>query len=164
VSMTEVAVPPRERPWVARLASAMHGVTWWTRAMTLGVRAIVFDEAGRVLLVRHTYTPGWYFPGGGVDRGESAEAAARRELLEEAGVLCRERPVLHGLFYNTRLKRDHVACYVIRRFEQGAAPTPDWEIAETGFFAVDALPEGTTAATRRRLAEILDDAPIAEDW
>ena len=164
--MTEAPMKPRKpsRPWMARAAAAAHGRLWWTRAVTLGVRAVVFDEAGRVLLVRHTYTPGWYLPGGGVDRGESAEAAVVRELVEEAGVLCRERPALHGLFHNGRVKRDHVACYVVRRFEPAANATPDWEIAENGFFAPDALPTGTTAATRRRLVEVLQGVPIAEHW
>ncbi|MEM9842987.1 MAG: NUDIX domain-containing protein, partial [Pseudomonadota bacterium] len=37
--------------------------------MTLGVRAIVENAEGQVLLVRHTYTPGLYLPGGGVERG-----------------------------------------------------------------------------------------------
>ncbi|WP_158809041.1 NUDIX domain-containing protein [Beijerinckia sp. L45] len=164
--MTEAPIRPRRasQRWMARAAAVAHGRLWWLRAVTLGVRAIVIDEAGWVLLVRHTYTPGWYLPGGGVDRGESAEDAVIREVLEEAGILCLERPALHGLYHNARVRRDHVACYVIRRFEHAAPATPDWEIAESGFFKPDALPAGTTAATRRRLAEVLDGAPIGEDW
>ena len=129
--------------------------------MTLGVRTIVLDGS-RVFLVRHTYVPGWYLPGGAVDRGELPEAAAVRELREEGGLIAAERPSLHGFFRNGR--RDYVACYVVRRFLSGQAHAGDWEIAETGFFPCNALPEGTTAATRARLAELLDGKPVSEDW
>ena len=71
------------------------------RAMTLGVRVLVEDGEGRILLVRHTYVPGWHFPGGAVDPGESAEAAAIRELREETGVTLSARPALVGLYRNT---------------------------------------------------------------
>ncbi|MFY8153424.1 MAG: DNA mismatch repair protein MutT, partial [Hyphomicrobiales bacterium] len=37
------------------------------RGMTVGVRVAAFDAVGRVFLVKHTYTPGWYLPGGAVD-------------------------------------------------------------------------------------------------
>src|SRR5262249_38686344 len=44
---------------------------WWRirRPATLGVRALINDETGRVLLVRHTYAKGWHLPGGGVENG-----------------------------------------------------------------------------------------------
>ena len=54
--------------------------------------------------------------------------------------------------------------YVIRRFTVLEAKRPDREIAEAGFFPLDRLPEETTSATRRRLAEILEGQPPSENW
>jgi 8-oxo-dGTP pyrophosphatase MutT (NUDIX family) len=125
-----------------------------TRPMTLGVRGVVTDEDGRVLLVEHTYVHGWYLPGGGVDRGESVEQALRRELLEEAGVEIEGAPELIAIHASETFKNDHVALYRIRAWRQVEA-TSRGEIARTGFFAPDALPEGTTRANRRRIAEAL---------
>jgi 8-oxo-dGTP pyrophosphatase MutT (NUDIX family) len=44
------------------------------------------DDAGRVLLVKPSYKPGWEIPGGYVERSESPLAAAVREVNEELGV------------------------------------------------------------------------------
>jgi len=51
-------------------------------------RAIVVDEAERILLVRFDFGDRlvWATPGGGIEEGENDEHAVRRELLEEAGL------------------------------------------------------------------------------
>ena len=135
------------------------------RAMTFGVRVLVEDDAGRILLVRHTYVPGWHFPGGAVDAGESAEAASVRELREETGVVLRERPALVGLYRNTAAAgRDHVALFRARVSDAKVLRAADAEIAEIGWFARDALPPATTRSTKARLAEILDGVPLSETW
>jgi 8-oxo-dGTP pyrophosphatase MutT (NUDIX family) len=136
-----------------------------TRPMTLGVRGVVIDGDERVLLVRHGYVSGWYFPGGGVEVGETCADALARELEEEARVALRGPPVLHGLFFNAKpSRRDHVAVYVIRDFAVLGERAPDWEIEEARFFPLDALPRETTAGTRARLAEIFDSISADPRW
>jgi ADP-ribose pyrophosphatase YjhB (NUDIX family) len=132
------------------------------RGMTLGVRAVVTDQAGRVLLVEHTYVPGWHLPGGGVERGETAELAITRELQEEAGVEPTERPRLISVHSNEATFRgDHVMVYRVEKWREVAA-SAHGEIHRRDFFAPDALPDGVTAGTRRRIAEALraDEATL----
>jgi ADP-ribose pyrophosphatase YjhB (NUDIX family) len=149
-------------PIVRRLASIVFVAQ---RGMTLGVRGIVIDEQRRVLLVRHGYAPGWHFPGGGVERRESFRSALERELREEAAVTLTGEPRLLGIYTNFNvLPRDHVAAFVIPHFTRGTPPPSSFEIREQGFFPVDALPEATTAGTRARLAEVLDNVPISLAW
>jgi ADP-ribose pyrophosphatase YjhB (NUDIX family) len=161
-----------ERP-IDRLVRAAEPVLRWllhlfwrfTRTLTMGVRAVVIDAGGKVFLVRHTYVSGWHLPGGGVERGETLVQALARELREEGGIEVADTPPLHGVFYNpVDSPRDHVAVFVVRVFRQYPAVRPSREIAERGFFSLDALPADTTPGTRRRLAEVLEGAPMAAKW
>jgi 8-oxo-dGTP pyrophosphatase MutT (NUDIX family) len=136
-----------------------------SRGLTLGVRALVVDEAGRIFLVKHTYVPGWYLPGGGVEPGETLLDALVRELKEEGNIDLIEPPALHAVYFNTRVsRRDHVALFVVGAFRQPAPPVPDHEIMAHGFFAPDALPEDTVASVRARVAEVLMGAPPSPHW
>ncbi len=142
-----------------------HFVFLLARPLTLGVRAVVIDESGRVLLVKHSYVAGWHFPGGGVEIGESCESALARELAEEANIVLEGPPRLHGLFFNAHVsRRDHVAVYLAPAFRSLGERAPDREILEAKFFARDALPPDVTRATRARLAEIFEAAPISPHW
>lgn len=135
-----------------------------TRGMTLGVRGLVTDEAGRVLLIEHTYMPGWFMPGGGVERGETCETALVRELVEEAGVQVEGAPRLLSIHANHgRFRGDHVLVYRIDRWTACKA-TSFGEIKALGWFAPDALPEETTPATRRRIVEALRGEPPHPHW
>lgn len=147
------------------IRKAMQFVWRWQRCLTLGARGIVLDGEGRVLLVRQTYTSGWLLPGGGVEFSETIEAALARELEEEAGITMSGPPKLLGIYANHAVfPGDHVAIYVVRVWHQTRNVAPNAEIAETGFFALDALPENVTPGTRRRLDELLGRAERQAVW
>lgn len=143
---------------------AFHVWSRLIRGMTLGVRGLVLDGDGRVLLIKHTYLPGWYMPGGGIERGETAETALARELVEEAGVRMTGRARLVS-FHSNHIKfpGDHVLIYRVDAWEHCEA-TSRGEIEETGWFAPDALPADITSATRRRIEEALGGAEPHPEW
>lgn len=156
----------RQRGWPGLRARLFHLYFLLSRPMTFGVRAIVREpETGRVFLIRHTYVPGWQLPGGGVEPGETALHALGRELMEEGNIELLAEPRLVSLHFNRNAsRRDHVALYLVERYRQASPKLPDREIAEAGFFTPDDLPDETTPATRRRLAEALGTAAGSPFW
>jgi 8-oxo-dGTP pyrophosphatase MutT (NUDIX family) len=128
-----------------------------------GVRGIVEDGQGQVLLVRHSYISGWHFPGGGVDRGEPPEIAVVREMEEEVGLAESTAPAFIAL-YSQRVfwATNVVALYRLRNARIDFKP--NLEIREAQFFDPAHLPEGTTEATRRRLAELTGKTPRTPYW
>ncbi|WP_313535574.1 NUDIX domain-containing protein [Sphingomonas sp.] len=162
---------PRSHPAVASaIALALRGylavrtIGWFvTRPQTRGVRAIALTPAGKVILVRHSYIQGWHLPGGGHERRETAEEAVLRELREEAGMVSHGAVrVLGTLQHRPNFRRDMVTLALVEHVE--FAFHPSLEIVEARAFSLDALPEGATAGTLRRLAEWRDGRPVARDW
>ena len=158
-------ISPVRGPFVNLVKRVLHGYFALSRGMTMGVRAACFDEAGRIFLVRHSYVPGWHLPGGGIERGETALEALAKEIREEGNLATGAPPrLLHVYFNRQTSKRDHVLLYRCDGVAQTAPRLRDREIVEAGFFALDALPAATTAATRRRLEEIAGRSPFADYW
>jgi 8-oxo-dGTP pyrophosphatase MutT (NUDIX family) len=61
-----------------------------TPAIRPAARALIIDAANRVLLFRGVLPgrePWWFAPGGGLDEGETYEAALVREVMEETGLV-----------------------------------------------------------------------------
>jgi ADP-ribose pyrophosphatase YjhB (NUDIX family) len=156
----------RQTGWPGLRAKLFHLFFLLRRPMTLGVRGLVHDRASRsVFLIRHTYVPGWQLPGGGVEVGETSAEALQREFGEEGNIAFIAPPRLRSVHFNRQAsRRDHVAFYLIEDFIQSAPKTPDHEIAEAGFFPLDRLPDGTTPATRRRIAEVFEGVEASPYW
>jgi 8-oxo-dGTP pyrophosphatase MutT (NUDIX family) len=142
-----------------------HFYSRFARPMTLGVRAVVLNNDNQVFMVKHSYTPGWHLPGGGVEAGETMLGSLKRELVEEGGIELTGEAYLHGIYFNRRIsRRDHVAVYVVHSFRQEKTPDPNHEIIASGFFDPTDLPSDTTRGTRMRIAEVLLHQPVSEDW
>jgi ADP-ribose pyrophosphatase YjhB (NUDIX family) len=127
----------------------------------LGVTGAVFNDRGQVLLVRHRYQPGWRLPGGGVARGEPPQAAILRELAEEVGLSAGAADFFGLYTCRAGWATNVVTLYRVR----GAiAFRPNLEISAICHADPANPPEGTTPATRRRLAELTGTATPSSYW
>lgn len=120
------------------------------RPKRIGVRAMLIQN-GQVLLVRQTYIPGWFMPGGGVKRGETLDQAARREAHEEVGAEMGSLSLLGMYTHFGEHKSDHNALFLCTDFTLSGKQ--DREIAEARFFPLDKLPDGLLEGHRKRLEE-----------
>lgn len=136
---------------------------------------ILIHEPGRgiVLIRRRNEPPGWALPGGFIDYGESAEAAAVREAREETG-LDVELTGLVGVYSEPgRDPRHHTLSVVYAaRVRGGVVGTPATEDDAVSVAAPVATPiAGDDAADARFFAPddlpqpmAFDHAKIIADW
>jgi len=111
----------------------------WYRDPKVAVGVVVTDAEDRVLLVRRNHAPAlgrWAFPSGFVDAGEVLEAAAAREVLEEAGVAVR----LDALLGAYSEPGEPVIFIAYAGSITGGTPTAGDEAIEVALFAPGDLP------------------------
>lgn len=132
----------------ASYAMGLRQVVGKRPLMLPGVRAVVLDEEGRVLLQCRTDTGLWGLPGGSVEVGETAADAVRREVFEETG-LC-VNAVIPFAFHSgseqafTYPNGDCVQCFAISfiiRDWSGVPVADGVEGKELRFWPIAALPE-----------------------
>jgi 8-oxo-dGTP diphosphatase len=134
-----------------------------TARPTVAVGAIVFDERGRVLLVRRGRAPArglWSVPGGRVELGESLAAAVERELREETGLAVRCGALVEVVERIT-IEGEATWHYVILDFLAvvtggGEAANGD-DAADVRWFAIDEL-EREEATLTEGLLPVIDKA------
>ncbi|WP_288131676.1 NUDIX domain-containing protein [Microbulbifer sp.] len=103
------------------------------------VGMVYFVERGdQLLMVRHTYQDKWALPGGWVERHESFEESARRELNEELSVHLDDFEVLEV----NKVPRSGIINIAIRgRLQDEEVAIRDSEIFGYRFFDLDKLPD-----------------------
>lgn len=126
---------------VARPSYLLVRLYWFVfRPKTHGARCVI--NCGRdVLLIRNTYGQHrWTFPGGGVEKGEEAEEAAKREVREEVGIKLETVLKIGELDSNKEYKHDHVDVFTATVKNKNFRIDPV-EILEAAWFPLDNLPE-----------------------
>lgn len=151
-------MPRLPRPLVRFAVSAFQTVrraVWFvTRPTARGVHAVALTPTGKVILVRVTYARGWRLPGGGLKRGESAEAALLRELEEEIGLVAHgELRHVDDFEHRPDFRRGIASLFLLRgvryRFE------PSLEIDAVAEFEPGALPADVSDFTRLQIERAL---------
>ena len=131
--------------------------------VAFGVAALARNRQGQILLVRHTYQPGWMLPGGGVGRAEPPVEAILRELREEVGMTRASEPDLFALYTRKAgWATNMVALY--RLDDIAIAFRRNLEIVDACFFDPRQLPTETTPPTARRVREMLGEEPRRPFW
>ncbi len=115
----------------------------------MGVRAAVFDAAGRILMVRETADDHrWTLPGGWADVNQTAAESAAREVFEESGYIV--RPVKLAAAWDKARQGLVLGPFSITTMWficalEGGTATTSLETSEVGWFAEDAIPADLSA-------------------
>lgn len=122
--------------------------------MQCGATVVVIDAEQRFLMLRRTDNKCWCFPGGSIELGERVEEAARREVLEEAGISVEDLRLLNVFsgkeVYYKYPHGDEVynvdVVYYTNRYH-GDILLND-ESSEYAFFAIDDIPNDVSPPQR----------------
>jgi 8-oxo-dGTP pyrophosphatase MutT (NUDIX family) len=124
--------------------------SWFIRRpRTFGAHTLALTPERKLVLVKLRYAADWRVPGGGRERGETAEDAALRELREEIGMTAHGRVRLAGeLEEAVSYKRDLASVLIVEdvRYQPHRW---SWEVERIGEFEIDRLPSDTAESTRR---------------
>lgn len=122
--------------------------TWFVRRpKTFGAHALALTPAGKLILVKLRYAPGWRLPGGGRAADEPPVDAVLRELREEIGLISHGEPRSVGDFEEfTDFKRDTASLVILRDVRY----RPRWnlEVEAVREVDMDSLPADMSPLSR----------------
>ena len=143
--------PRKLRRWVMTVSHPRFSVT---------AGAIITDDRGKVLLLKHRFRPGsgWGIPGGYIAKGEGAEDALRRELREEAGLELKNVK-LHAA---RTFKRPQQVEIIFLCSAVGEPERLNYEIEKAEWFVLENLPP-LPEDQMELLNEVLNDGARKQD-
>lgn len=151
--------------WRASPRFLRRAGVWLTQPrFTVTAGAVVCDERGRVLLLKHTLRKGsgWGIPGGFIARGEQPDEAVRREVREETGL---EIYGVELVFVRTlgHVRQVEVIFRASAESDSLSRLKKNFEIESAGWFTPDSLPDGLSLDQRRLVARALARAVNASE-
>jgi 8-oxo-dGTP diphosphatase len=114
---------------------------------TVTAGAIVFNDAGQILLLKHRFRTGsgWGLPGGFLNSGEQPIEALKRELREEIGMEVEGAEV----FAARSFRKPRQVEVLFRCRARGVATPQTMEVERAEWFSLDSLPDGLPHDQRR---------------
>ena len=128
---------------------------------TVTAGALVFNDRGEVLLLKHAFRAGsgWGMPGGFMEWGEQPDETLRRELLEEVGIEVTDVQVLNARSF--KRPRQVEIVFVCR--SNGHAKPISIEVERAEWFSPDALPEGLGRDQKKLIEAALSNGANQRD-
>jgi 8-oxo-dGTP diphosphatase len=128
---------------------------------TVTAGALIFNDAGEVLLLKHRFRAGsgWGIPGGFLESGEHAEQALRRELREEIGLTVHEVRI----FTSRTFKRPQQVEILFRCRASGAVKPQTMEVERAEWFSIQSLPAGLPQDQRLLIERATSDGANGRD-
>ena len=117
--------------------------------------AVLREREGGGVEICLVHRPGyddWSLPKGKLDRGETFEQAAVREVLEETGLRCRLRQELPDIRYTDRKGRPKIVRYWLMDVAEDTGFTPSDEVDEVRWLE---LPAAAALCSYDRDAELV---------
>jgi len=111
----------------------------------VGVCGIVFNEEGKLLLMKHKKKTPWYgywiIPGGKLEFGESLENCIRREIKEEFGIEIKIEKLVTALVSKESEKVKHpiVLIFFLSKALSNELRIKEDEVKEAGWFSLEEI-------------------------
>src|SRR5687768_13787528 len=140
------SMPAQVRRWSIRATNTRFTVT---------AGAIIFNDAGQVLLLKHRFRAGsgWGLPGGFLNAGEQPLDALRRELREEIGLEVESVEI----FAARSFKKPRQVEVLFRCRADGPVKPQTMEVERAEWFSFDSLPKGLPRDQRRLVEQAITD-------